>query len=94
MENNKILILIVENNKIHSMTLQENLRNDGFDHNVFNLLPDQSGVYSPRTEILPQGLQSPEKIKHTHTNIHFVGVGIHMLREHTVHTDVIVAKNL
>lgn len=50
-----------------SMTKCANLRNDSFDHNVFNLLPDQSGVDSPRTKILPQGLQSPEN---THIQTH------------------------
>lgn len=40
-----------------------NIRNDGFIHNVFDLLPDQGGVHSPWTKILPQGFQGPEKIK-------------------------------
>lgn len=39
----------------------ENLRNDCFDHNVFNLLPDQSSVDSFGTQKMPQGLQRPEE---------------------------------
>lgn len=69
------------------MTEWENLRNDGFDHNVFNLLPDQSGVDSLRTKILPQGLQSPENT-HTHTDTH-VRAGEHRCSDNS---HIIVAK--
>lgn len=51
-----------------------NLRNDGFNHNIFDLLPDQSGVNSPWTEILPQGFQSPVTMEHTKTS-NFMEVG-------------------
>lgn len=38
-----------------------NIRNDGLNHNVFDLLPDEGGVHSPGTKILPQGFQGPER---------------------------------
>lgn len=43
-----------------------NIRYDGLNHDVFDLLPNQGGVHSPWTKILPQGFQGPERIERMH----------------------------